>query len=87
MSEKTTRPYVATVFGKKFIVDCGTKGQVETHLVNRLRAEIETRLATFEDGAEAEREGLEIEHYGDERTPDLFNNEADQDLLSEKSAV
>jgi len=71
----STRPYVAKVFGQTFAVDCATPGQVSTHLVNRLRAEIEIRKATFEDGIEAERLGIEIEYYGEEQTPDLFGNE------------
>lgn len=75
MSEKPTRPYVAKVFGATFIVDCANPGQVETHLVARLRQEIETSKATFEDGLEAARLGIETEYYGDDKTPDMFEVE------------
>lgn len=65
MSDKNTRPYVAQVFGQTFIVECAKVGQVETHLVKRLRDEITVRLATFEDGVEAANLGIDVEMYGE----------------------
>ena len=53
--------YVADVFGGTFIVQAKTRAHLRAHLVRRLRAEVNIRLATFDDGIEAERLGIETE--------------------------
>lgn len=69
MSEEKEKPlntYIATVFGKTFVVDAKLRGNVKTHLVARLREEVEVRLATYADGVAMAKQGIASEVAGED---------------------
>ncbi len=71
-TERSTRPYMVSVFGQEFAVQGADKENVIAHLVRRLRKEAEVELATFTDGAYCQLQGITLEQAGANETADLF---------------